>query len=557
MGLGIMKGITDMIKNVSGIWNTFGYTRVSAKDGRRVDESNSIKSQKDLILDFSNRNPDINILDIVVDDGATGANFDRTAFKDMIKHIESGMVNCVIVKDFSRLGRDHIETGKYIERYFAVKNVRFISITDQYDSFYSDMSDANNSLLVPFKNIVNEAMLEDISMKTRSHLAMKRKNGEFVCNYSVFGYVKSPEKKLVVDDFAAEIVKLIFEYKLFGYNEQQIADTLNARGTLSPAEYKKATGQAYNTPFAINKKSLWTANAVRRILTNRVYIGTLEQGKRTKISYRVKKCHYQPREAWSIHEDNHDPIISKLDFNLVQELMALDTKVSIQTGRLQLFSGLIVCGACNQPMTVKTTKKKSGKSYINYICATHKRHGTCNNNNVSGMMLEEYALLSIQRQIEGLLSTDEVTKEAGLDELRNRKKVAIEGMVEKTLLTIKEYNSYLVKSVTHLMNDTITQSEYELFRDDFRGKIDDAEKQISHLQCELERLENGFGNSELLERFKLHGNITALDRRIVVSFIQSITVYDNKNINIQLRYDNEFEIFEFQPPVIIQERAVI
>ena len=295
------------------VWDAIIYLRLSKNDrdknGRNKDESNSIKNQRDLALDFVRRNPDIRVVDILFDDGATGANFNRDAFKDMINHIESGTVNCVIVKDFSRLGRDHIEMGKYMERYFAVKNVRFIAINEPYDSLHSDMSDRNNSLIVPFKNIVNEAQLEDISVKTKSNLAMKRKNGEFVCNYATYGYVKTADKKLVVDDFAAEVVKAIFEYKLLGYNEQQIAAMLNAKSIDSPAEYKKASGENYRTPFAVNDKSAWTVNAVKRILTNRVYIGCLEQGKRTKASYRMKKYYYKPREEWSVHEYSHEPII--------------------------------------------------------------------------------------------------------------------------------------------------------------------------------------------------------------------------------------------------------
>jgi len=543
-----------MIKNLSGIWNTFGYTRVS-KDDRDKTESNSIRSQRDLILDFAKNNPDIHILDIVADDGATGANFDRTAFKDMIKHIESGTVNCVVVKDFSRLGRDHIETGKYIERYFDSKNVRFISITDGYDSLHADMTDATNSLIVPVKNIINEAALEDISTKTKSQLAIKRKNGEFVCNYAVFGYIKSADKELIVDEFAAEVVRAIFEYKLRGYNEGQKTDMLNSKGILSPAEYKKASGQAYSTPFAINDKSLWSPKAVRRILENRVYIGTLEQGKRTKRSYRVKKFHYQPREAWSVHEDNHESIVSKLDFDLVQELIAKDTRISTQTGRLHMFSGLIVCGACNETMTAKTITKKSGKSYVNYICTTHKRYGTCKNNNISSLKLEKSALTSIQKHVEGLLSAEEVADGIGFGELNDRKKAALESMVEKALLSIEEYNGYIVKSITHVVNGVISQAEHDLFKADFFRRIDDAKKHIAHLKGEIERIVSGSNNDELLEQLKSYGSITELDRRMVIGLIRSIIIGGSNDIEIRLRYDSEFD--EFTEPASLSEKAVV
>jgi hypothetical protein len=536
------------MKNTPEAWNAALYLRLSKEDGRKdgrvSDESNSIKNQRDLLLDFVSGNPDIRVVRILADDGATGADFDREAFKAMIGFIESGEVNCVIVKDFSRLGRDHIETGKYIERYFASKGIRFISLGDNYDSLKADMSGASNGLIVPFKNIINEAFLEDISVKTRSQLEIKRKNGEFVCNHAVFGYVKSDDgKKLVPDDYAADVVRSVFEDKIRGCGERQTAARLNAAGVLSPAEYKKSRGVRYYTPFAGRDQSLWTAKAVRRILTNRVYVGALEQGKRTKANYRVKRTFYKPREAWSVHENAHEPIVSEADFALVQDLIKKDTRVSPGADGLHLFSGLVVCGDCGQAMIVKTTVKKSGKRYVNYICSTHKKHGTCRNNNISGAALEKLALTSVRRQIAGLIDVSDVEGDFGAETLQGKKRLAAESMIERARASIREHQDYLVKSYEHFADGVIDEAEYRVFRDGFNRKIEAAERNIKGLRREIERIGDDARMKETMERFRAHGNIAALDRRIAVSLIDSIVVRNAKNIELRLRYFCDFDAF--------------
>ena len=525
-----------MIKETeTKVWKADIYLRLS-KDDRDKAESNSIKNQREMLLDFVRRNPDISVVNILADDGFTGANFDREAFKEMIRHIEDGLVDCVIVKDFSRLGRDHIETGKYIERYFATKKVRFIAVNEPYDSLKADMTDSSNSLIVPFKNIINEAFLEDISVKTKTQLEIKRMNGELVCNYAVYGYAKQ-DGKLVVDDYAADVVKRIFDCKIMGYNEGQIAAMLNAKGTLSPAEYKKAMGISYHTPFCTGDKAEWSPNAVKRILTNRVYLGHLEQGKRTKASYRMKKFQYKPREAWNIHENFHEPIIDEVDFILAQELMGMDTRIAQGNDKLHLFSGFVVCGLCGQPMTAKTTTKQSGKIYVNYICSTHKKTGECRNNNVSELALNKAALKAIQQQVANLMSPGDAAADIAATALRGRKQTAIENMIERNLQTIKDNGEYLVTSYKHFVDGIISEDEYQMFKKSFNNQIQTAEGNIAALQEEMSRLEDDKNAKILIERFLEHGNITELNRRIVAGLIKSIVVNTNKDVGIGFRYE--------------------
>lgn len=517
-------------------WRAGLYLRLS-KDDRDKSESNSIKNQRDMLLDFVAQNPDIEVITILADDGFTGANFDRDAFKEIIALIEAGTIDCVIVKDFSRLGRDHIGTGKYIERYFLDKRVRFIAVNEPYDSLKADMSDTSNSLIVPFKNIINEAFLEDISIKTKTQLEIKRKNGELVSNYVAYGYTKQ-NGKLVVDDYAADVVKAIFDSKITGYNEGQIAAMLNTKGVLAPAAYKNAMGIAYATPFATSEKSEWSHKAIQRILQNRVYIGSLEQGKRSKASYRMNRFTYKSREDWSVHDHNHEPIINELDFDLVQELMAMDTRTGNYRDCLHLFSGFILCGLCHQPMTVKTTSKCNGKKYVNYICSTHKKTGTCQNNNVSELMLSTVVLTAIRQQVAFLSTPEDVVGELTTATLCGRKQASIETMIERHLQTIQENNDYLVKSYEHFAGNVISEAEYHMFKKTFNGQIETAEGNIAALKHELGRLADDTTGKKLIERFLTHGNIEELNRRIAVGLIKSVVITNKHDIAVNFRYAN-------------------
>jgi len=538
----------DSIKTAMPLCEVWG--RVPIGDGncesnflsKDKSESNSIKNQRDMLLDFVRQNPDIEVIHILADDGFTGANFDRDAFKEMISYIESGEVDCVIVKDFSRLGRDHIGTGKYIERYFDTKKIRFIAVNDNYDSLKADMTDTSNSLIVPFKNIINEAFLEDISVKTKSQLKIKRENGDLVCNYTVYGYVKK-NGKLVIDDYAADVVRAIFDSKITGYNEGRIATMLNAKGVLSPAEYKKAMGVPYYTPFSTAKKSLWSHNAIHRILKNRVYIGAFEQCKRTKASYRMKKFIYKPRELWTVHENAHEAIINKLDFLIVQELMAMDTRTGANIDYLHLFSGFAICGLCERPMTVKTTTKTTKKSnktsrYVNYICSTHKNTGRCQNNNISELLLNKLVLFVIQSHVEHFINPYEVVSGFTKTDLRGRKQASIENMIERNKQTIQENSDYLVKSYLHFDSGVISEAEYQMFKKNFNIQIETAKGNIVALKNELIGLEDNTTAKRLIKQFSEHGNIKELNRRVIAALVKSVVVNSNKDVLVNFRYAN-------------------
>ena len=333
-------------------------------------ESNSIGSQRELIRSFLNEQEDMELYDIYVDDGFSGSNFDRPEFNRMMKDIEAGRVNCVIVKDLSRFGRDYIEAGRYLEKIFPALGVRFIALIDHYDSISADTGE--RQIVIPVK-ILSMILLPGHFHQGKSQLAVKRKAGECLSSFAVYGYRKSPENKnkLVVDDYAAEIVRRIFRWKIEGMAVSAIAKKLNELHILSPKEYKKSTGLNYRGGFTGGSGSQWSSSSVKRILTNEVYLGHLLQGRTEKVNYKVKKSIEKPKEEWVRVENTHEPIISDSDFEAVQNLLKADGRVSPESKSLSPFMGLLFCGDCGEQMVRRRVRyKESDKVY--YICSTKK-----------------------------------------------------------------------------------------------------------------------------------------------------------------------------------------
>ena len=222
-----------------------------------------------------------------------------------------------MVKDFSRLGRNFVETGQYLEQVFPLFGVRFIAINDNYDSLKG--KNQADEIIIPFKNLINDAYCRDISIKIRSNLEIKRKKGECVTPFVAFGYrkTKTDKHKLEIDPSAGSVVQDIFKMKLRGMSQDAIANRLNELGILSPFEYKISSGSHYETGFRQKEQALWSSVTVRRILENEVYIGNLVQGKRTTPNHKVKQTYVKPEDDWIRIEKNHEPLVSDRDFEIV------------------------------------------------------------------------------------------------------------------------------------------------------------------------------------------------------------------------------------------------
>ncbi len=347
------------------VYKAIKYIRLSYTDDKTV-ESDSVANQRRLIDDYIARHPEIEVVAEKIDDGYSGVLFDRPAFQEMMRMIEQGEANCVIVKDLSRLGREYIETGRYMRRVFPAYGVRFIAINDNVDT----ENDAADDLTVSVKNIMNEAYCRDISVKTRSALEVKRRSGDFVGAFTIYGYVKvgDKHKSLEVDEYAANVVRDIFRKRLEGFSASHIADELNRLGILSPLAYKRNHGMPHaKGGYTDRKDCKWSATTIIRILQDETYTGTLVQGKQTTPHFKLKEREDKPSSEWIRVEGTHEAIIQKHDFDLVQRLRRIDTRTSPKSDKVYLFSGILICGCCGCRMTRKTNRYKD-KEYHYYYC---------------------------------------------------------------------------------------------------------------------------------------------------------------------------------------------
>ena len=522
------------------VWNTCGYVRLSREDGDK-EESNSVTGQKDLIRDYMTRHPELRECGMKVDDGFTGSNFDRPAFQEMMAEVKAGRINCIVVKDLSRFGRDHLEAGEYLERIFPFLGVRFIAINDNYDSLYSNAE--SDELIVPFKNLINEAYCRDTSVKIRSQLEIKRRRGDFIGSFAVFGYRKDPSDRhrLLVDDYAAEVVRDIFQWKLDGLSAGDIAARLSASGIPTPMDYKQSQGMNYSTSFRIKEKSEWSAGMILRILKNPVYTGVLEQGRVTTPSYRVKRLVNKPREEWAIVENCHEAIISGYDFESVQKALALDARTTESGKAVDLFSGMVNCGECGGAM-IKKTVPSGKKKYTYFVCATHKNEKTCFSHGIRDTALTEIVLEFLKKHIRDVIDLADLLALTDTAQLQKAKVQKLRERLDAKEAEIDRYHRLLCSLYESLADGLIDQSEYQKLKKSYTDRRAQAEEQADAIRAEMEQeLNHSDQGLGWVEEFRRYQNIEVLDRSIVVRLIERVLIFRDRRVNIVYCWQNEYQ----------------
>lgn len=540
------------LQKVLNLFNVAIYIRLSREDGDK-EESDSVGNQRKLLTEYVSRHDDFILYDIYIDDGFTGTNFNRPAFQKMIADIEDKKVNCVVVKDLSRFGRDYIDTGRYLERIFPELGVRFISVSDNIDSIKQAYD-----MLLPIKNIFNEQYARDISNKIQATVKSKQKAGEFIGAFTSYGYKKSPvnKNKLVIDEYASEVVKRIFAMYAQGIGKQSIAKQLNAEGILCPSEYKKLNGENYKNCNRLKTTSYWTYSTINTMLHNEMYIGNMIQGKKHQ---RMRgKQHKVDKENWVRVENTHEPIIDRDTWDKVQKLLSKKHRdIDLETNK-NIFAGFIKCGDCGRSMMKNFWRRADGSKSYSFYCGTYKRSGKeyCTPHTLPFQVLNDIVLGDLKAIIRNVENLQELIKKQSCTELKIRNSTNTELIKVKAEL---ERVKKLKKSIYEDYKDElISKEEYLSYREDYQQKEALYSKQIETLEAKKkETVTEDVFETPWLKRLLELKDIEELDRDIVVEMIDEITVYENRKIKIRYNFGDELEhLFSNVYSVDMEKKAI-
>lgn len=367
---------------------------------------------------------------------------------------------------------------------------RFIAINDNYDNANTESSDSD-SIVVPFKNLLNDSYCRDISIKVRSQLDMKRRKGEFIGGYAIYGYCKDKRNKnrLVVDEYAADIVRSIYRRKLEGMSAQAIAEQLNSENVLAPSEYKRLCGLNYHSGFKAGTHAKWQAIQVLRILKNEVYTGTMVQGRRQKINYKIKKIRDVEESGWIRVPNMHEAIIPQKLFDTVQEVLKLDTCASKGQQAVNLFSGIVRCGGCGQNM-VRRTVSKNGKKYIYLHCVTNHNGLGCSSHLISESKLAEVVLAALQGKVQQISGLEHRLDEINEIPKNERRLKSVEEHLKMLEQEEQKYQTLRRQLYEDMSSGIVSKEEYKEFSHSFNEKVETIRKAKAEMNRQRDCLNN-------------------------------------------------------------------
>lgn len=516
----------------SKIYNVGIYIRLSREDEEKTKlESESITNQRNLILNYINKsNDNFKIYDEYVDDGISGTTFERPNFNRLISDIEKGVVNCVITKDYSRLGRDYIKSGEYLERYFPEHNVRYIAILDNIDT----ISDSAGNDIAPYRAILNDQYAKDISKKVRGAVYTKKSNGDFLGWKAVYGYKKDEKNKnkLVIDEDAAKVVRQIFKMAYEGNSCKVIADTLSKENIPIPSVYANLNRGKKSSCYG-----LWCSRTIGEMLTNETYIGNLTQGKRKRINYKIKKEVRVPKNEWIVVENTHEPIIDKETFYKVQLLIDKNKNKQVKSSNY-LLKGFLYCEECGHSIGISKRNEKIAYTGCSYY-QRYSKFKVCTPHSMNYQSLEKEILKEIRTMCKKYVNSSNF--ESILKNSSKIKKIRDNLLGDINACKLEKERLLNVKKQLYFdkANDIITLDEYKDYANQIVNDIIVQDEKLHDLEKELNNIDNKvIPNNDYSEVVKEYLSMKKPSRYLLASIIDKIFINKDKEITIKFKIKN-------------------
>ena len=515
------------------------YIRLSKED-ESEGPSQSVQNQESLLREFVQQHR-LSVHDTYIDDGWSGTSFDRPAFQRMITDIEEKKVNMVITKDLSRLGRDYILTGHYMERYFPEHRVRYISLLDGIDTGVD--STAND--ITPFRAIMNDMYAKDISKKIKSVKRDKQRKGQFIGGKPVYGYKMHPteKNKIVIDEEVAPVVRRIFALALSGMSCRNIAALLNQEGVPTPATYANLP-VARPGPYT----GLWSSERISDMLQNETYIGNMVQGRSVKISYKSKKCLKQDPANWVVVEGTHEPLVDVETFRKVRMLVNSRRHTRSRTYDF-LLKGLIFCHECGYPLAVLNRKNARGEDVLYFVCRTYQRFtkaGVCTCHSIKEKTVTDAVVAKVREVCQAYLNPDELLPVAREAVENAGKQSGLEMELQMLQSKIDSLTANLDRMYTDRLSGLLPEADFQRIFGRIkleRGQLEEKRKELELRQKSPVRSEDRA--RELVQRFI---ETAGESRELLVSLIERVELTEDKEILIKFRFAQLDETTESQTP---------
>ena len=527
------------------IYKTAAYVRLSVEDSGKPG-TDTIEGQKALLTSFIESKGDMELVSLFCDNGRTGTDFDRPQFEKMMDEVRRGRIDCIVVKDLSRFGRNYKETGNYLERIFPFLGVRFIAVNDNFDTLTAERT--QDGYIVPLKNLINEVYSKDISKKSASALHVKQQNGEFIGAWAPYGYSKDPDNKhhLVINEETAPVVQQIFRLRCEGISVVQIGRRLNDAGILSPSAYLYETGEVKTEKY---KGVLWHTQIIKSILAHPVYIGHMVQGRKRQSFYEGKRQTYVDEADWIIVRNTHEPIIDEETFETVQKIAY--QKKREYNDRLGKFShlehtenilqGLVWCPNCQRPMVRYKNVSHGKKLWYTYICPGHADDpARCSFVSIREDELNEVLFTAIQSQIDIAADMEAVVKKLNAQPDYRRQRSDSTAKLEMARRTLKRTHSLYDSLYQNYVEQLMTEQEYVTLKARYKAEAEEAERLIAVLEQEQRESKVYTTENRFITEFRSFMGTDTLTKEMAAALVERIYVDADKNIDIRLRYRDEY-----------------